>query len=681
MKTNKNNPFDDIRKKRESEEERIAGKVAPPDPAKATLEQKREALARQYSPMVKKILEDLKKSLGEGLADVSSYSDCTWLLHNNYDYGNISNSESIMGVALKVDKEGNPKYFECQRYDKTFRNRRRSGLSAEELVAAVNHLYADDGKGLTRIQKLVFSSIAVGVFGGAVLSLVTVFILSLVNALVTLVFNKVPSFLVLSKPFVCDGVMTVSRLPEVHAYCDGKVLGDWTITFILSLYVFPIIALAVFIWYFRLEKDTARSIARTQVKYRHEKEAQEEDVSNDEDTAESDEADEDEVDTDETGDSAAGAAMNFAAMELKTKCPQCGNPMILNGPVLKSLCVSCQTELDLPAMSWKSMLEDIPADIRKMKDGEGRQSTQFSSLSVELKYFKEKPLCPSCKMTLIFQPADVGAEQKIPCPKCRHESVACPAPQWLRIVLPEIAILVNARQEAPDGVPEAPAGKPVHFSCPSCSGNLKVDGSSRTITCRYCSSDIYLPDDLWLRLHPVRKVGRWYLGLTEDGRALKPLILNRDLLAAAYDADDDAGAKALKKGADPNAADADGRSALFLAAATDAKELVRVLIHGGAEVDKADNAGTTPLGIAAYNGFLEVVNTLLEQKVDINHRNKVGVTAIYGAAKMGHKKIVELLMARGADHKIPNEEGVTPREKALEMGHKEIAEILAKAGG
>jgi hypothetical protein len=54
-------------------------------------------------------------------------------------------------------------------------------------------------------------------------------------------------------------------------------------------------------------------------------------------------------------------------------------------------------------------------------------------------------------------------------------------------------------------VPGAPvkSGAPVLFSCLSCAGALSVDGSERLVQCRYCDATSYLPDDLWLTLHPA----------------------------------------------------------------------------------------------------------------------------------------------------------------------------------
>lgn len=64
------------------------------------------------------------------------------------------------------------------------------------------------------------------------------------------------------------------------------------------------------------------------------------------------------------------------------------------------------------------------------------------------------------------------------------------------------------------------AGKPVSMSCPECGAGLKITSEMpRTSTCQYCSADFYLPDDLWLRLHPAVKASRWYVELAgESGR-------------------------------------------------------------------------------------------------------------------------------------------------------------------
>ena len=40
-----------------------------------------------------------------------------------------------------------------------------------------------------------------------------------------------------------------------------------------------------------------------------------------------------------------------------------------------------------------------------------------------------------------------------------------------------------------------------------------IDGEDRIVICEYCETNVYLPDDLWLRLHPAKKKNRWFVGM------------------------------------------------------------------------------------------------------------------------------------------------------------------------
>jgi hypothetical protein len=52
--------------------------------------------------------------------------------------------------------------------------------------------------------------------------------------------------------------------------------------------------------------------------------------------------------------------------------------------------------------------------------------------------------------------------------------------------------------------------KPVVLACPNCQGALKASSeAARTIACEFCQADVYIPDDLWRSLHPVKKVRPW----------------------------------------------------------------------------------------------------------------------------------------------------------------------------
>lgn len=63
---------------------------------------------------------------------------------------------------------------------------------------------------------------------------------------------------------------------------------------------------------------------------------------------------------------------------------------------------------------------------------------------------------------------------------------------------------------------------------------------------------------------------------------------------------------------DPDAQDADGRSALHFAAGLGSEECVKLLVDSGADVDARDKAGLTPLHMAAGYGRAGVARVLVE---------------------------------------------------------------------
>jgi len=88
-------------------------------------------------------------------------------------------------------------------------------------------------------------------------------------------------------------------------------------------------------------------------------------------------------------------------------------------------------------------------------------------------------------------------------------------------------------------------------------------------------------------------------------------------------------------------------------------------IHGhlkrGAEVNALDKNGRGALISAAFTGELKAVEALLESGAEVNlkNRDQSGGTALHTAAFMGRVEIVELLLAKGADAHLQNNDGQT----------------------
>jgi uncharacterized protein len=190
------------------------------------------------------------------------------------------------------------------------------------------------------------------------------------------------------------------------------------------------------------------------------------------------------------------------------------------------------------------------------------------------------------------------------------------------------------------------------------------------------------------------------------------------LIDAATAGDEDGVQRLLDDGADPDAADDLGRTAVTHAAYDGHPRVVRLLVGAGADIDLQDatrsNAllstgetgfvdvleevlraepdltrtnrfGGTALIPAADRGHVDVVRRLLETEIDVDHVNDLGWTALLEAVILGdgglrHTEIVRLLVDAGADVSIGDREGVTAPEHARAAGYDEIVAILEAAG-
>jgi len=105
----------------------------------------------------------------------------------------------------------------------------------------------------------------------------------------------------------------------------------------------------------------------------------------------------------------------------------------------------------------------------------------------------------------------------------------------------------------------------------------------------------------------------------------------------------------LERGAQVNATDNDGWTALLSAAAHGRLESMQVLVRAGADVNRANTTSRyTPLMACARSGHLECARLLTASGVDLNARNAEGHTALWMAAQFEHPEVAKLLRSVGA---------------------------------
>lgn len=104
----------------------------------------------------------------------------------------------------------------------------------------------------------------------------------------------------------------------------------------------------------------------------------------------------------------------------------------------------------------------------------------------------------------------------------------------------------------------------------------------------------------------------------------------------------------LQQGADVNAADADGTTAIALAVHADQVAIVKALLDAGADVAATNRYGVGPLHLASENGSAEMLGLLLAHGADPNAALPDGETALMTAARTGNAAALNVLLAAGA---------------------------------
>jgi ankyrin repeat protein len=135
--------------------------------------------------------------------------------------------------------------------------------------------------------------------------------------------------------------------------------------------------------------------------------------------------------------------------------------------------------------------------------------------------------------------------------------------------------------------------------------------------------------------------------------------------------------QSLEQGLDVNQADADGRTALMMAAFEGYTEVVELLLNSGAEVDHRDGAGRTAVMYASSGPFPQTVELLIQSGAQVNRIDTAeGWTALMVAAAEGHQPVVEVLLRHGADIEITDQDGDAAIAHARKRGQTHIVDLL-----
>ena len=110
-----------------------------------------------------------------------------------------------------------------------------------------------------------------------------------------------------------------------------------------------------------------------------------------------------------------------------------------------------------------------------------------------------------------------------------------------------------------------------------------------------------------------------------------------------------------------------GGTPLLAAVANNEEVMATSLLESGADFSLRDAQGLSALDVAAQNGFLEIVKALLSVGAEVNAKGTGGLTPIYRASNRGRTNVIELLLDSGADPNVAINNGGSKKSPLLEQ--------------
>ena len=160
------------------------------------------------------------------------------------------------------------------------------------------------------------------------------------------------------------------------------------------------------------------------------------------------------------------------------------------------------------------------------------------------------------------------------------------------------------------------------------------------------------------------------------------------MIASSYYYYDDMVEFLIKKGANVNLKENEGKTAL-LWASSNSLENAKILIVNGAKVNEAANDGMTPflqatLGVSSGKVPIEMCELLRKNGAKVNaelkRKSALGWTALHYVVTNGDAELVKYLIKHGANVNKATGEGSSPLFLAKLGGYDDIVKILKNAG-
>ena len=139
----------------------------------------------------------------------------------------------------------------------------------------------------------------------------------------------------------------------------------------------------------------------------------------------------------------------------------------------------------------------------------------------------------------------------------------------------------------------------------------------------------------------------------------------------------------LRKGANPNIPDSNGKTvlhygALFIVGLIEGTDLVDDLLEAGANIEARDDDLRTPLHWAPENGPTKTLQSLLLRNANCEVKDRKGATPLHSAAKSQNAEVIAMLIRKGASVQSADNSGATPLHYAATPSFNRVQHLFTE---
>lgn len=219
--------------------------------------------------------------------------------------------------------------------------------------------------------------------------------------------------------------------------------------------------------------------------------------------------------------------LKTSTFKIQIVCPGCNNYVAVSGVTDLDTCQNCGKQVNVSTVINDKMFGFL--DRTKYMNGylSGSIEQIGGTAAYKLVYSSQQPYCEEC-FTVIDEDSAMSAinsGKAFSCPDCSHKMPVRAADAMLKKFHPNAVGVLNDSFGKDYAEKNTDKESLLVFKCMTCGAGLELsDDTDRKIKCKYCDNENYLPDSIWMKLHPYKEVQPLFVILDLNEEELKGSI-------------------------------------------------------------------------------------------------------------------------------------------------------------